>query len=287
MKKLIYISMVLIICTAFTGCSRKGDIVPSLKFNKNVATMGSILKADYSFSIPQNAKIPDYNGIVFVHFIDPDGNIVFTDDHETDKPITQWKTGDTYSYQRLIYVPAEILSGEYTVKLGIYDPEGKKERIPLNAQEINDRSYEVAKLSIKAPLWDLVKYDEGWHEIERSPEDPFIQWRWTKDKSIAHLLNPLKDTKLYLEVEGNPEYFTEQELMITIKINDNQIDQFPAENKKRIMRIIPLSKDLAGNDKYIKFEIDLGKTFIPSQTYNSTDIRELGIKVYRIIIEDW
>ena len=168
--------------------------------------MGSIAKADYSFSIPQGAKIPEYDGTVFVHFIDSDGNIAFTDDHKAEKMPTQWKPGEMIKYTRIIFIPGEILPGEYLIRLGIYDPNKQHDRVLLNGKEFRDRSYDVAKLTIRAPLWELVKYEQGWYDLERSPEDPFSQWRWTKKEALAHLLNPLKNTVFYFEAEGNPNY---------------------------------------------------------------------------------
>jgi hypothetical protein len=277
----------LLVFVALISCTQKGDIVPSIKLSKNVVTMGSVVEAEYSFNLPANSKIPDYDGIIFVHFLDPDHNIVFTDDHKPEKPTSQWKAGENYTYKRLIFIPSDILSGEYTIRLGIYDPSGKRERIPLNAKEIKDRAYELAKLTIKAPLWDLVKYEDGWYEPEKSAEDPFIQWRWTKSKAVAYLLNPIKDTKLYLSLEGNPEYAPNKELKAIIKINDNEVEQINMENDKKIDKTILISKDLSKADKYIKFEIDVSSTFVPAKVIQTNDDRELGVKIYRLVIEDW
>ncbi len=269
------------------SCSQKGDIEPGIALNKGVVTMGSVLEAEYSFKVLPNSKIPNYDGIVFVHFLDPDNNIVFTDDHNPPKPTSQWKAGENYSYKRNIYIPSDILSGEYKIRLGIYDPAGKRDRVPLRAREIKDRSYELAKLTIKAPLWDLIKYEEGWYEVEHSAEDPFIQWRWTKGKAIAYLLNPLKDTKLHISYEGNPEYAPDKKIKVIFKINDNEIEESYIEDNKKIDKIISIAKDLAKDDRYIKFEIDVSSVFIPKDVGHSDDTRELGIKIYRLIIEDW
>lgn len=286
-NKFYFIFILMLSIFILSTCSRKGDIIPAISLSKNVTTMGSVLEAEYSFKVPANAKIPEYNGIVFVHFIDPDSNIVFTDDHSPNTPISQWKPGENYSYKRLIFIPSDILSGEYKVRLGIYDPSGKNERIPLNAKEIKDRSYELTKLTIKAPLWDLAKFEEGWYEIERSAEDPFIQWRWTQSRAIVYLLNPVKDTKLYLSLEGSPQYAPDKKIQASIKISDNEIEKIAIEDNKRIDKIIPISKDIAKADKYMKCEIDVSSTFVPSQVGHSNDGRELGIKIYRMVIEDW
>lgn len=286
-NKFYFITILILVIFILNSCSRKGEIIPAISLSKDVATMGSVLEAEYNFKVPPNAKIPEYDGIIFIHFIDPDNNIVFTDDHSPSTPTSQWKPNENYSYKRFIFVPSDILAGEYKIRLGIYDPSGKNERIPLNAKEIRDRSYELTKLTIKAPLWDLAKFEEGWYETERSAEDPFIQWRWIQSKAIVYLLNPIKDTKLYLSLEADPEYAPDKKIEATIKINDNEIDKILIEENKKIDKIIPISKDIAKTDKYMKCEINVSSTFVPNQVGFSNDNRELGIKVYHLVIEDW
>jgi len=287
MKRILVFSAILMIAISFASCKQKGEITPTLTFNKQVATMGSVLKAEYSFAIPPNAKIPDYDGIVFVHFIDADSNIAFTDDHSSEKTITQWKAGQTIKYNRIIFVPSEILPGEYTVRLGIYDIKGAHDRVLLNGKEIRDRAYDVAKLTIRAPLWELVKYEQGWHDLERSPEDPFIQWRWTKKEALAHLLNPLKDTTLYFDLEGNPNYSQPAEIIIIVTLNDKEIDQIKITKIEKISKTYHLTKEQLGSDQYVKLQLIVDKTFIPAKIAKSSDVRELGVKIFKIILEDW
>lgn len=287
MKKNFILFLAMLICCSLFYCQTRGEITPSLSFNKRVATTGGMIKAKYTFSISPKAKIPDYNGTIFVHFVDADGNIAFTDDHQPEKKLTTWKQGETISYERLIFIPSEILPGEYNIRLGIYDPQGKKDRFPLNAKEYKDKAYEVATLIIKTPPWELIKFQDGWYDLERSAEDPFIQWRWTKKNAIAYLLNPLKNSKLYIEFEANPSDYEGNSINITFKINDNILDQISFEKQEKLLKIYNLTKEKMGIDKYIKFEIESDKTFIPSKIAKASDNRELGIRIYKIILDEW
>jgi hypothetical protein len=290
MKKLIIFSVILMIALSLTGCKKQGEITPSVTFKKQVATMGSVLKASYSFAIPAGAKVPDYDGTIFVHFVDSDGNIAFTDDHNPDKGTSQWKPGETIKYDRTIFVPSEILPGAYAIRIGIYDVAQKHDRIPLKGKEIRDRAYEIAHLTIRPPLWELVKYDQGWHELERSAEDPFIQWRWTKKEALAHLLNPLTTTNFYFEMEANPNLFTPPEITVTLKINDKDFDQITLTKAEKISKIFTITKEQLGSERYITFQIITDKTFVPKQISTNKDVkdeRELGIKVYKIILDEW
>jgi len=289
MKKVFILFLIFMIgaLVNLTSCKKRGEISPSMMFNKKIATTGGVIEAEYNFTIPAAAKVPDYDGTIFVHFVDSDGSIAFTDDHKPEKPITTWKAGETISYKRLIFIPNEILPGEFTIQLGIYDPQGKRERFPLNGKEIRDKAYEVASLIIKSPPWELIKYQEGWYDLERAADDPFMQWRWTKKNAIGYLLNPLKNTKLYIEFEANPSDYEGKAINIVFKLNDNILDQINLTKHEKILKIYELTKEKMGIEKYLKFEIETDKTFIPSKIAQSSDNRELGIRVYKIIMDEW
>lgn len=57
--------------------------------------------------------------LVFVHFLDDSGAIVFQDDHQPPAATTQW-WGDVV-YQRTVAVPARVPVGHYRIAIGLYD----------------------------------------------------------------------------------------------------------------------------------------------------------------------
>ena len=75
----------------------------------------------YKFVVAPNATF-DKDYWVFVHVLDPDGEQMWTDDHQPPMPTRQWKAGETIEYKRTIFVPNYPYIGEAVVRLGMYDP---------------------------------------------------------------------------------------------------------------------------------------------------------------------
>ena len=42
---------------------------------------------------------------MFVHFLDADRELMWTDDHEPPTPVRQWKPGATIEYTRTMFIP--------------------------------------------------------------------------------------------------------------------------------------------------------------------------------------
>ena len=70
-------------------------------------------------------------------------------------------------------------------------------------------------------------------------------------------------------------------------MNDKELDQFKINKIGLISKRYQLAKEQIGPEQYIKLQIAVDKTFIPAQVAKSTDVRELGIKISKIILEEW
>ncbi len=68
-------------------------------------------------------KVPDSNYTVFVHLVDPNGQVVAQTDLQPQggfAPTSQWKEGKTVSDKHGLILTDNLAAGEYTVRLGLY-----------------------------------------------------------------------------------------------------------------------------------------------------------------------
>ncbi|MBW8713437.1 MAG: hypothetical protein JF632_05060, partial [Acidobacteria bacterium] len=92
----------LIAAAASVSCGRKTDneppvATPSLTFSRDKVAIGSPVKLTYKFVVAPDAKFnTDY--WVFVHVLDPTGELLWTDDHQPTPPTSSWKPGQTVEY---------------------------------------------------------------------------------------------------------------------------------------------------------------------------------------------
>jgi hypothetical protein len=273
-----------LLCVALAGCKAKQETepavaTPSLTFNKDRVPIDSAVTLTYKFVVAPNASF-DKDYWVFVHVLDPEGEQMWTDDHQPPVPTKQWKPGQTVEYKRTIFVPNYPYIGEAAVRLGLYDPPSGK-RLVLNAPEASRREYVVAKVQILASSENIfLLYKDGWHPAENDVKNPQSEWKWAKKTATLSFKNPKKDSTLYLQYDARPDLFTPPQ-QVTLKIGDQQVGQFTADAKYPRLLTFPLTAAQLGASDTVDLILDLDRTFKPG----GTDPRELGIRVFHAYIE--
>jgi hypothetical protein len=269
---------------ALLACSGKTDnepavATPSLSFNKDRVPIGSAVTLTYKFAVAPNATI-DKDYWVFVHVLDPEGEQMWTDDHQPPVPTTKWKAGETVEYKRTIFVPNYPYVGEAVVRLGLYDPPSGH-RLVLNAPEASRREYVVTKVQILGSAENIFLIpDSGWHPTESDPKNPQNEWQWTKKTATYRFKNPKKDSTLYLEYDARPDLFNPAQ-QITLKIGDQTVGDFAGDAKGPTLKTFPLTAAQLGSADMVDLVIDVSQTFKPG----GPDPRELGIRVFHAYIE--
>lgn len=87
------------------------------------------------------------NYFIFVHFRS-DGATIFQNDHYPFLETKRWRKGGVVREDYTLKVPPDAPAGNYDIIIGVWDPEGSKERLMLNGQktdEIRIGSIEVIK----------------------------------------------------------------------------------------------------------------------------------------------
>lgn len=276
---ILFLLFVVCFSSACDAPAPKSYVTPEVRFNKRSAEMGTPVEMTYSFATREDFSGFRKNLTVFVHFLDPKGVIRFVDDHLPPVRTNQWMPSKKYSYERSIFVPENIPTGEYTVELGVYLPEGKGERIELNAKKITPRSYDVGKLEIRRPEDSEVRYVEGWYEEERDPSEDFYHWRWTKKKAVVEVPNPKTNALLYLRADSDPAQFSEPQ-RVTIRVNGSVVDEFAISGNEEFVKKYPIAKETLGSAPTVPLELSVSQIFVPASTGTSQDNRELGIRVF-------
>ena len=277
---------VLLACAALVaaGCSGKQEnapavATPSLTLNKERVPIGSAVTLTYKFVVAADAKF-DKDLWVFTHVLDPDGEQMWTDDHQPPTPTTQWKPGETIEYKRTIFVPNYPYIGEAIVRLGMYDP-STNTRAVLNAKEASRREYVVTRFQILASSENIfLIYKDGWHSAEVDAKNPQNEWQWTKKTATISFRNPKKDGTLYLEYDGRVDLFNPAQ-QVVLKIGDQVVGQFAADSKAPALKTFPLTPAQMGTGDMVDLVIDVDKTFKPG----GTDPRDLGIRVFHVYVE--
>ena len=275
---------VLLATLALAGCSGKQDnepaaATPSLTFNKERVPIGSAVTLTYKFVVAPNASF-DKDYWVFVHVLDPDGEQMWTDDHQPPTPTSQWKAGQTVEYKRTIFVPNYPYIGEANVRLGLYDPPSGR-RLVLSAQEVSRREYLVTRFQILASSENIfIIYKDGWHPSEVDAKNPQSEWAWTKKTATLSFRNPKKDSTLYLQYDARVDQFTPPQ-QVVLKIGDQTVAEFAADSKFPALKVIPLTAAQLGSGDMVDLVLDVDRTFKPG----GADVRDLGIRVFHAYVE--
>src|SRR5262245_56743715 len=95
------------VCSAViiaAGCGRKEDTAPAIgevqvALSRSKVALGSPVEVSYKFVMAPNAPSLGTRR-VFVHFLDADDEMMWTDDHDPPTPTSDWKPGQTIELGR-------------------------------------------------------------------------------------------------------------------------------------------------------------------------------------------
>jgi hypothetical protein len=272
------------VLAASISCGRKSDneppvATPSLTLNHDKVPIGSPVKLTYKFVVAPDAKFnTDY--WVFVHVLDPTGELLWTEDHLPAPPTSAWKPGQTVEYTRTVFVPNYPYIGEASIRLGLYD-RATTNRLTLNAQQVSRKEYLVSKFQLQPQSENIfLIYKDGWHPAEVATDNAASEWQWTKKTATISFKNPKKDSTFYLEFDARTDLFTPPQ-QITIRIGSGTIATFAADNRERKLYTFPITAAQLGSGDMTETVLDVDRIFSPG----NGDIRELGIRVFHAFVE--
>jgi hypothetical protein len=281
----------LTIAALATACGRTQQpeipvATPSVTLARSDAAIGTPIEMRYRFVVSPNFPRFTEDEVVFVHFLDSDGELMWTDDHQPPVPTTQWMPGQTIEYSRTMFVPKFPYSGETRIELGIYSPKSGA-RVPMTGETKGQHAYQVARFNLHPQTDNLyVVFENGWHGTEVAEGVIGVEWQWSKKDATLAFRNPMRDVLFYLQCD-QPVQALGEPRRVELRIGPMVIDSFAVSPGQQELRKIELTKSQLGSGETVEVTVTVDKTFVPAAItqLKSADARELGIRVFRAYVQ--
>ena len=275
------------VATACTPAADTADPVatPSVTLSTKNPAIGSPLDITYRFVVAPDAPAFTEDYWVFAHFIDDDGELMWTDDHEPPTPVRQWKPGSTVEYSRTMFVPKFPYVGRTRMRVGLFSY-ASGERAPLSGQTEGQRAYDVGSFEMRLASDNyLVIFRDGWHETEAPPDGGGREWQWSMGRATLSFRNPKRNARLFLQVD-QPVTGVEP-TRAELRIGETVVDTFTLQPGAGDLRRVNLDATRLGEAETVDLTLSVDKTFVPAliPALKSGDSRNLGIRVFRAFVE--
>lgn len=274
---------------ALSSCRATEDASPAagsmaVTMSRTRVPLGSPVEMTYRFTVAADAPALGSRR-VFVHFLDQDDELMWTDDHEPPTPTTQWAPGRTVEYTRTMFAPVYPYVGQAKVVGGLY-ASGSNERVKLAGDDRGDRSYLLQPFEL-LPQTDNVFliFKDGWHAAEVAPEDKDQEWQWTKKDATLAFRNPKRDAVFYLQVD-NPIAQTGGARQVEVRLGDQVLTSLPVSATDAPVHKVPLPAASLGSGDMVEMRLVPDRTFVPALEPGSAsgDTRELGVRVFHAYV---
>jgi hypothetical protein len=290
-RRLFAAALVLCLLPVVSACRKAKDTeppvaTPSLRINHPRAALGSPVDITYTFTVADNAPAFGQDYRVMVHFLDADGELMWTDDHQPSAPTSQWKPGQTIEYTRTLFIPVYPYIGEAAIQIGLYSAKDGK-RLPLAGEDGGQRGYKVATLQLLPQTENiLLLFKEGWHPAETAGDNAQVQWQWTKKDATIAFRNPRRDVTLFLHADNPGTVFVEPQ-NVQLSVNGQPVETLTLQPRQEILQRTALSAAQLGTAEMVEVRLTVDKTFVPAllPAANSRDPRELGVRIFHAFVE--
>jgi len=273
------------------ACSRAEDTTPpvgslQVSLSRPKVALGSPVEVTYKFTLAPNAPSLGPRR-VFVHFLDADDELMWTDDHDPPTPTSEWKPGQTVEYTRTMFIPSYPYVGAAKIAAGLYST-GNNERVKFSNEDRGDRSYKVADFEL-LPQTDniFVIFKDGWHPAEVVAEGAGrTEWQWTKKDATIAFRNPKRDVVLVLQVD-NPAAGPNAAQQVTVHSGDQVLTTILLSATSSPVLKFPVTAAQLGTGDMVEMKFTADKTFVPAleSSMKSSDPRELGARFFHVFIQ--
>jgi hypothetical protein len=258
-----------------------------MSLSRNRVAQGSPVDVTYTFDV---AQMPASGGPyrVFVHVIDVDEELMWTDDHEPPTPTSGWQPGQKVSYSRTMFVPMYPYIGPAKVVVGLYDSRTNT-RLRLGNQDRGDRSYSYTVTQFELlPQTENVYliYKDGWHPAEVAPDNPAVEWKWTRKEATLAFRNPKRDATFIVQMD-NPANASGAASEVELRIGEQSLATLAVSASESLVRKVPLPASQLGMGEMVELTLVANRTFVPALVpgAKSGDTRELGVRVFHAFIQ--
>jgi hypothetical protein len=257
----------------------------ALTLSRGQVAQGSPVDVTYTFDVAVDAA-GSPGRRVFVHVVDVDEELMWTDDHEPPVAVQTWKAGQNVQYTRTMFVPMYPYVGAAKVLMGVYDP-ATNARLKLGNADRGDRSYQVATFELLPQTENVyLIYKDGWHPAEVAPENPAVEWKWTRKEATVTFRNPKRDSTFILQLD-NPSRSAGAATEVDVRIGGASIGTVALSADDAPVRKFPLSTAQLGAGDMVEITLVANRTFVPAlePSAKSADTRELGARVFHAFVQ--
>lgn len=290
MRGLVSACVLTAMAVTMVACGKKEDTaVPmagvQVKLSRAKVALGSPVEVTYKFTVAPNAGSFG-NRRVFVHFLDADEELMWTDDHEPPTPTSEWKPGQTVEYTRTMFIPSYPYVGAAKVVAGLYTA-GANDRVKLSNEDRGDRSYKVADFELLPQTENIfVIFKDGWHPAEVNSEGASrTEWQWTKKEATIAFRNPKRDVTLVLQVDNPAQANGAQN--VAVQLGDQVMTTIQLSAKDAPVLKFPITAAQLGASDMVEMKFVADKTVVPAlePTMKNTDPRELGARFFHVFVQ--
>jgi len=258
----------------------------SVTLSRPRVALGSPVEMTYSFTLAADAA-PLGLRKVFVHFLDANDELMWTDDHEPPTPTNAWKAGQTVQYTRTMFVGRYPYVGAAKVVAGLYAPD-TNDRVKLANEDRGDRSYTVADFELLPQTENIfLIYKDGWHPAEVvADRERRVEWQWTKKEATVAFRNPKRDVTLYLQAD-NPMTSPQAARQIEVRIGDQLIGVAAITPEAATVQKLLVTAAQMGVGDMVELRLVADTTLVPALEAGSgnADARELGVRVFHAFVQ--
>ena len=291
MRGLVLACVVMAAAVSAAACGEKEDTTPPIgsiqvSLSRPKVALGSPVEVTYKFTLAPNAPSLGQRR-VFVHFLDADEELMWTDDHDPPTPTSEWKPGQTIEYTRTMFIPSYPYVGAAKIAAGMYAT-NTNERLKFSNEDRGDRSYKVADFELLPQTENIfVIFKDGWHPAEVVTEGAGrTEWQWTKKEATIAFRNPKRDVVLVLQAD-NPAATSNAAQQVSIQIGDQQISTVQLSAQNAPVLKFPITAAQLGTGDMVEIKFTADKTFVPAleASMKSGDPRELGARFFHVFIQ--
>lgn len=282
---LLAVGVLLAAATGACGPAGPGmNVSPEVRLAAAAPATGP-LEVTYVWRMAADARPVTRDYRVFTHFLGPEGELLWQDDHEPEVPTSAWRPGQSVEYTRIGSVPASAPPGRVSLVVGLCEREDPRARIRLAGQRSRKRESAVGSFeALPADQLPLVVYDEGWYDPESAPGgSPGESWRWCQREARCALEVPGRPCSLYLEAQA-PVALLRAAQEVSLELDGTLLATLEFSNAERSARKVPLPDGLTRGKDFVELVIRMERTVLPAELGASGDDRELGLKVHRLAV---
>lgn len=254
--------------------------------NRSAVPLGGPVELSLRFTTSPNLAPIEGDYRVFVHFLDSNGNLMWTDDHDLPEPSSAWRPGQTVAYTRTVTVPEYPYVGEATIGVGLHSPVSG-ERLALAGEDLGQRIYRGAALALEPQAESsFLRYVDGWYDNEYDP-DSSRQWRWTSERAGFVFRNPRSEAVLYLRFAGQPDLVPDGRQQVAVRAGDHLLREIVLDTAAPEFAEVVVQAEQLGAGDNSRIDLHVSPTFVPSEVRPGANLddRRLGVRVDYAFLE--